>query len=173
MSDAIDSLRSAFQEFADGKAQNQVRRRLHLESGATLHSLAGSCGGYFGTKIYSTHPKHGAHFTFLLYDASTGRPLAQFEANYLGQIRTGAASGLAASVMTSEDDELSIAVIGSGFQAASQVDAVAAVRRIRELRLWSRDAPSARHLQMTCEPGTSFRSKRRPRLKRPPLMQTW
>ena len=92
-------MRNTFEALARGEAQNQPRRRLLLPSGSVLHSMAGAYGGYFGTKIYSTNRKHGAWFTFLLYDAETARPLAEFEANYLGQIRTGAVSGLAADLL--------------------------------------------------------------------------
>ncbi|HUS05075.1 MAG TPA: hypothetical protein VMZ52_02175 [Bryobacteraceae bacterium] len=74
-------MRSLFQAYARGEAVNQPRRRLFVPGGATLHQMAGSYGRYFGTKVYSTHPKHGAWFTFLLYDAATARPLAEFEAN--------------------------------------------------------------------------------------------
>ena len=95
------ALRSAFLAYGKGEAQNQPRRRLILPTGSMLHSMAASYGNYFGTKVYSTNLKHGAHFTFLLYDADTAKPLAQFEANYLGQIRTGAASGLAADLACS------------------------------------------------------------------------
>jgi alanine dehydrogenase len=135
---AIDVLRSAFADYDAGKALNQPRRRMFLPTGAVLHAMAGAYGGFFGTKIYSTHVKHGAHFTFLLYDAATGKPLAQFEANYLGQIRTGAASGLAADLLA-PDQPLSVALIGSGFQARTQLEAIAAVRSIKEARVWSRD----------------------------------
>src|SRR5690606_16576192 len=92
---------------------------------------------YFGTKVYSSHPKHGANFTFLLYDAATAAPLAQFEADYLGQIRTGAASGLAASLLA-PDRPVKLALIGSGFQARSQLEAIRAVRPVTETRVWSR-----------------------------------
>lgn len=137
MRSAIDCLRSAFLAYAKGEAQNQPRRRLILPTGSMLHSMAGACGKYFGTKVYSTHVKHGAHFTFLLYDADTAMPLAQFEANYLGQIRTGAASGLAADLLAPERP-LEVAFLGSGFQARSQFDAIAAVRPIGKARVWSR-----------------------------------
>lgn len=139
MREAIRCLRDAFAAYARGEAQNQPRRRLHLPTGAVLHALAGAYGKYFGTKIYSTHPKHGAHFTFLLYDAETGKPLAQMEANHLGQIRTGAASGLAAGCLAPERS-VTVAVIGSGFQAETQLEAVAAVRSVSGVRVFSRDA---------------------------------
>ena len=137
MSDAIEAMRSAFKALAIGEALNQPRRRLHLQTGAVLHALAGANLQYFGTKIYSTHPKYGAWFTLLLFDAETAKPLAQFEANYLGQIRTGAVSGLATDVLAPWP-EVDVGVIGSGFQAESQIRAVASVRKIRSLRVWSR-----------------------------------
>lgn len=137
MKAAVERLREAFRDYAAGTAQNQPRRRLFLETGSILHSLAGAWGGYFGTKVYSTHPRHGAHFTVLLYDAATATPLAQFEANWLGQIRTGAASGLAADLLL-PPGPVRVGCIGSGFQAHSQLDALHAVRPIAEVRVWSR-----------------------------------
>lgn len=137
MSAAIESLRSAFAAYHWGEAQNQPRRRLILPSGSVLHSMAASYAGYFGTKVYATHPKHGAHFTVLLYDARTAQPLAQFEANHLGQIRTGAASGLAADLLAPRTP-LQVGLIGSGFQARTQLDALRAVRSLSRVRVWSR-----------------------------------
>src|ERR1700694_1576598 len=121
MPEAIRLMRMAFHAFAEGEAQNQPRRRLILPTGSVLHSLAGAFGKYFGTKFYSTNPKHGAHFLFALYDAATAEPLALMEANHLGQIRTGAASGYATDLMAATDASV-MAVIGSGFQAETQVD---------------------------------------------------
>lgn len=138
MKHAVRCMREAFLAYGRGEAQNQPRRRLRLPNGSTLHSLAGAYGRYFGTKVYSTNPKHGAWFTVLLYDADTGRPLAQFEANYLGQIRTGAASGLATDLLAPQD-AATLGVIGSGFQARSQVEAIQTVRPIRFIRVWSRN----------------------------------
>lgn len=136
---AISLMRRAFDALAAGTAENQPRRRLMLPTGSVLHSLAGADGRYFGTKVYSTHVRHGAHFLFLLYDAATARPLALFEANWLGQIRTGAASGFATEVLARPDAGV-LGVIGTGFQARSQVEAVAAVRSLTSVKVWSRDA---------------------------------
>jgi ornithine cyclodeaminase/alanine dehydrogenase-like protein (mu-crystallin family) len=131
-------MRDVFQDLRTGAAQNQSRRRLNLPTGSTLHSLAGAWGKYFGTKIYSSNPKVGANFFFLLFDAETARPLAQFEANYLGQIRTGAASGYATDLLSAPDAS-TLAIIGSGFQAHAQFDAIREVRPIKEVRVWSRN----------------------------------
>jgi alanine dehydrogenase len=137
MEEAIRCMRAAFLGLATGEAQNQPRRRLALPTGSMLHSMAGSFGRYFGTKVYSTNPKHGAWFTFLLYDAETAKPLAQFEANYLGQIRTGAAGGLATDLLT-HPLAGKVGLIGTGFQAQTQLTAVRAVRQVRSVKVWSR-----------------------------------
>jgi alanine dehydrogenase len=138
MRDCIRLMREVFRDLRAGAALNQARRRLTLPTGSTLHSLAGAWGKYFGTKIYSTNPKVGANFFFLLFDAETARPLAQFEANYLGQIRTGAASGYATDILAAPDAS-TLTIIGSGFQAQSQFDAIREVRAIKSVRVWSRN----------------------------------
>jgi len=145
MKECIGLMRSTFEALREGTAQNQPRRRLVLNTGSVLHSLAGAYGDYFGTKFYSTNPKHGAHFLFSLYDSHTAEPLALLEANHLGQIRTGAASGYATDLMSNPDAEV-LGVVGSGFQARSQIEAIRAVRPIREVRVWSRSSEKVKSL---------------------------
>lgn len=137
MNEAIEVLRRAFADFAVGRAAHQPRRRLYLDTGSVLHSMTGAWSKYFGTKVYSTNPRHGAWFTVLLYDAETARPLAQLEANHLGQIRTGAVSGLATDLLAPKR-AVRVACVGSGFQARSQLLAIAAVRSIEAVSVWSR-----------------------------------
>ncbi len=137
MGDAIRLVGEGFQALGRGEAQSHPRRRLILPTGSVLHSMAGACGKYFGTKVYATNPKFGAYFYFLLYDAATAKPLAMIEANWLGQIRTGAATGFATDRLARKS-ALVLAVIGSGFQARSQMEALLAVRNFDEVRVWSR-----------------------------------
>jgi ornithine cyclodeaminase/alanine dehydrogenase-like protein (mu-crystallin family) len=100
--------------------------------------MAASFGPYFGTKIYATNVRKGAaYFHFLLYDSASAEPLALMEANYLGQIRTGAASGLATGLLAPPEIG-DVALIGSGFQAWTQLEAVLAVRRAAQVRVYSR-----------------------------------
>ena len=88
-------MREVFKELRTGAAQNQPRRRLILPTGSTLHSMAGAWGKYFGTKdLFGASEVRRAFFLPALR-CGNRPPLAQFEANYLGQIRTGAASGFA------------------------------------------------------------------------------
>ena len=142
MEQCVRLMRPMFLALRNGTASNQPRRRIYLDNGTTLHSMGGVCGKYFGTKFYSSNPKHGAHFFFFLFDSETGRPLAQFEANFLGQIRTGAASGYATDLLA-PPDATSVGMIGSGFQAQSQIDAIRCVRDITDLRVWSRHSERA------------------------------
>ena len=134
---AVGLMREAFSGLAAGKVVNHPRRRLILPTGSVLHYMAAGGPHYFGTKIYSSNPQSGVHFFFLLYRSEDATPLAMIEANHLGQIRTGAATGYATDVMARPDAHI-LGVIGSGFQAESQVAAVAAVRKLTEVRVWSR-----------------------------------
>lgn len=149
MREAIGQMRKAFEALAQGRAINQPRRRLILDTGAMLHSMAGSYENYYGTKVYSAHPRYGAHFFFLLFDAQNANPLAQMEANHLGQIRTGAAGGYATDLLANPEAD-SVGVIGSGFQARTQVEAIRAVRPIKTVRVWSRNEEKRRKFAEEC-----------------------
>jgi alanine dehydrogenase len=137
MPQAIKLMREAFAELAAKRAVNHPRRRVILPTGSVLHYMAAGGDRYFGAKIYSSNPKTGAHFLFLLYRSDDATPLALIEANHLGQIRTGAASGYATDVLARGDARV-LGVVGSGFQAETQVIAIATVRELTEVRVWSR-----------------------------------
>ncbi|MCU0226212.1 MAG: ornithine cyclodeaminase family protein [Bryobacterales bacterium] len=148
MTVAIDLVRESFLRLAEGTALNQARRRLTLPGGAQLHSLAGACGDYFGAKVYATHPRPGAGgpgaaFYVLLFRASDGEALAMMEASELGRIRTGAASGVATDCLASGDASI-VGMLGTGYQAHTQLHAVCSVRTIREVRVYARRAESRR-----------------------------
>jgi alanine dehydrogenase len=149
MAKAIDLVDGAFRRLADRTAVNQPRRRVILPTGSVLHYMAAGMPDYFGTKVYSTNPRSGAHFEFLLYRSEDGMPLATIEANHLGQIRTGAASGVATKFLAREDASIA-AVVGSGFQALTQLEAIANVRKLQEVRVWSRSAEKRTAFALQC-----------------------
>jgi alanine dehydrogenase len=136
---AVALMRQAFSSLAGGSAVNHPRRRLILPTGSVLHYMAAGDPNYYGAKVYASNPKTGAHFLFLLYRSEDATPLALIEANHLGQIRTGAVSGFATDLLARKDARI-LGVIGSGFQAETQVAAVAVVRNLTEIRVWSRKA---------------------------------
>src|SRR5580700_2794174 len=149
MSKAVELVERAFRQLADGTAINHPRRRVILPTGSVLHYMAAGMPDYFGLKAYSVNAKTGAHFEVLLYRSSDGLPLANLEANHLGQIRTGAATGVATKYLAREDASVA-GVIGSGFQARTQLEAVANVRKLREVRVWSRKAERREEFARHC-----------------------
>ena len=154
MNEAVRLMQEAFERLASGKAINQPRRRLILPTGSVLHYMAASDGRYFGAKIYSAHARHGAHFLFLLYRVEDAQPLALMEANHLGQIRTGAVSGLATRYMARADAD-TLGIIGSGFQARSQLAAMLAVRDLRQVKVLRRDASRRNAFAAECSAALS------------------
>jgi len=140
MPDAIDALDTAFAELGRGNAQNSSRQRIVLpQPPAVLHMLAGAVPGLdaLGFKAYSG-AAGTVRFSVNLYRASTGELLSIMEADWLGRMRTGAASGLATRYLARED-AVSLGVLGSGGQAETQIMAIAAVRPLQRIRVFSRN----------------------------------
>ena len=139
MDECIEALERAFAHAGAGQVDNKARSRIRMPGGF-FHFMAAADGGQgvFGYKAYPSFAgPGGAKMVVMLYDYETGQLLACMEAGRLGQIRTGAASGLATRYMARED-AATVAVIGSGFQARTQLEAVCAVREIKQARVFSR-----------------------------------
>ena len=139
MIECIEALDRAFAHAGAGQVDNKARSRIRMPGGF-FHFMAAADGGQgvFGYKAYPSFAgPGGSKMMVMLYDYQSGELLTCMEAGRLGQIRTGAASGLATRYMAREAAK-SVAVIGSGFQARTQLEAVCAVRPIKEARVFSR-----------------------------------
>jgi alanine dehydrogenase len=147
MRDCVQVMRETFEALGAGEASYQPRRRLALPNGTLLHQLSGAWGGYIGAKIYASNVKKGAHFLVLLFDAESTVPLAVIEGNHLGQIRTGAATGYATDLMARADAK-TLAVIGTGFQAWTQLEAILTVRAVSAVRVYSRSEEKRRNFAL-------------------------
>jgi alanine dehydrogenase len=136
---AIDAVEEVLRDQAEGRATNRPRYRVAMPS-SQLHVMAAGDKrlGVCGSKIYTVSRK-GARFLVLLYDGESGDMLAMIEADRLGQIRTGAASGVATKYLARESAD-TLGVYGSGWQAEGQMMAVCAVRQIKSARVYSRNA---------------------------------
>jgi ornithine cyclodeaminase/alanine dehydrogenase-like protein (mu-crystallin family) len=141
MAKAVELVEESFRRLDGAAVLNHPRRRVVLKNSAVLHYMAAGDNreGLLGAKLYVTNPGVGARFLVVLFDAETVSLLATIDANALGQIRTGAASGVATRHMARQD-AASLGLIGSGFQAETQLEAVAAVRPLRSVRVYSRSA---------------------------------
>jgi ornithine cyclodeaminase/alanine dehydrogenase-like protein (mu-crystallin family) len=133
--EVVDILDNAFRDQAVGRAWTNPRNRLRLP-GATLHMMAGAIPGYFGFKAY-TVAAGKAKFLFFLYSAQTVDLLAMMEADALGQMRTGAASGLATRIL-SRIDSRQMTLFGAGWQAQSQLLAINSVRDLKRVFIVNR-----------------------------------
>ena len=139
MSECIDALERAFAHAGAGQVDNKPRSRIRMPGGF-FHFMAAADGGQgvFGYKAYPSFAgPGGAKMIVMLYDYLSGELLACMEAGRMGQIRTGAASGLATRYMA-RNDASTVAIIGSGFQARTQLEAVCVVREIQQARVFSR-----------------------------------
>ena len=136
---AIEAVESAHRDLATGAAQDVPRARSRTPH-TTLHLLQGAypAGGVVGYKAYTSN-RSGNRFFVHLFDIASGEPTAIIEANWLGMLRTGAAAGVA-SKWLARADAGTLGVIGAGWQAQSQIEAVCAVRPIGEVRVFARRA---------------------------------
>ncbi len=149
VSDAIEVLGEAFRQQASGEATSAPRHRLATGT-AFLHMLAGAVPGYFGYKAYVTS-RVRSQFMFYLFDSNTCEQLAIMEADGLGQIRTGAATGIATRYLARDDVRVAT-MFGLGWQAESQLLAMDAVRDLSHVWLVNRNVERAQRFVAKMEP---------------------
>jgi alanine dehydrogenase len=136
---ALEVVEESLREQGEGKLVLHPRRRLPLPEKGQMHYMAASDPGlgYFGMKLY-TVVRGTARFVVPLFRAATGEMAALVEADALGQLRTGAASGVATKYLANSDAR-SAGIIGTGYQARTQLEGVAAVRHLDRVRAYGRD----------------------------------
>jgi ornithine cyclodeaminase/alanine dehydrogenase len=123
--DALCAVEASFRRLAAGEIENVPRQRTRFEDGflAVMWAVDRELG-LAGLKSYAAGLE-GTHFVVLLFDTETTQPVAVIEADKLGQLRTGAASGVAAKYLA-RGGATSLGVIGCGWQARGQVAAIRA-----------------------------------------------
>ena len=138
MDDTVQAVEEAFRSQGKGTSINRPRRRFHVPGRGNMQLMSGICHyrQAMGLKVYTSY-RSGTRFMVLLFSAETGDLLAIVQADQLGRMRTGAASGVATKYLANEGAKV-VGMIGSGGQAATQLEAVCAVRRIEQARVYSR-----------------------------------
>ena len=137
---ALEGVETAFRRLADGSAVCHPRRRLRMAERGLMNYMAATdfAGGYMGLKIYTVSPG-GIRFLVPLFSSKSGELCALIEADYLGQMRTGAATGVATRVLA-RPDARSVGIIGTGLQSRTQLEAVAHASKPEIVRAYGRDA---------------------------------
>jgi alanine dehydrogenase len=110
-----------------------------LPGGGFFHYMAAAdfSAGYVSMKQY-TYVQGKIRFLVPLYEMRTGDLVALIEADYMGQLRTGAASGVATKYLSRQNSRVA-AIIGTGGQARTQLEAIAAVRKLESARVYGRN----------------------------------
>ncbi len=136
---AIAAVEDVSRKQAEGTVIVHPRRRFELPDHGFFHYMAAldSVGGYVGMKQY-TYVKGKLRFLVPLYSALTGELLALIEADYMGQLRTGAASGVATKYLARKLAKVA-AIIGTGGQARTQLEAIHNVRMLDSVFVYGRD----------------------------------
>ncbi len=152
MKEAVQAMKPAFGQFSANRATVPLRTRLHTEKGVTLlmpaylqdsRNLAVKIVSVYGQNPVLGLPTIAA--AVIVLDPDTGRPLALMDGDSLTAIRTGAAGGLAAELL-SRDDARKVVLFGAGVQGRSQLQGVMAVRAIDEVSLIDRNPEKAEAL---------------------------
>lgn len=138
MDNVLPLVERAFIELSNKRADNVPRRRARAGN-TVLHSMSAAAEylGVVGLKAYTT-TKQGARFYVSLFDATSGELVAMLEADRLGQLRTGAVTGIAIKYLAAPHTTL-LGLIGTGYQAETQLAAAAAVLPLQTVRVYGRD----------------------------------
>ena len=151
MNQAIEAMENAFTQLANQQVQLPLRTPVSIEKEEALMLTMPAFlekDKALGLKVVSLFPKNLSKNIptitgfIMLLDADTGQPKALMDAGYLTALRTGAVSGLATKYFA-KDDAHHVAMIGSGAQSLTQLEAVAAVRKIKQVSIWSRNIQNA------------------------------
>lgn len=149
---AIDAMREAFSALADGHVQLPLRTHQHVPgSGLDTLTMPGAMTAphRIGAKLLTINPENPAHGLpaihglVVMFDADSGAPSGLLDGTALTALRTAAASGLATELLARRDAKI-LALIGSGAQARTQLEAVCCVRPIEDVRVWS---PTREHAE--------------------------
>jgi ornithine cyclodeaminase/alanine dehydrogenase-like protein (mu-crystallin family) len=158
MRDCIDVMRDALAALARGKALVPLRMVMRMPDASGFLGLMpgqiapdGGREGALGMKAVSVFPGNARRGidthqgAVLLFEVDTGRLCALMDGATITAIRTAAVSGVATDLLARQD-AAELAILGAGVQARTHLDAIAAVRPLRRVRIWSRNQEHLRDL---------------------------
>ena len=153
MSDCVGVMEDAFSQAGDGKVWNRPRSRIRMPRG--FHHLMAAYladSEVFGLKTYTSF-RSGTRFTTMLYDSNNGDLLAMVQGPRIGQLRTGAVTGVGTKHM-SRANSSTVGIIGAGFQSRGQLEGVCDVRDIVSAKIF--DVSEENSQKMADEMGDSL-----------------
>jgi ornithine cyclodeaminase/alanine dehydrogenase-like protein (mu-crystallin family) len=140
MEELIPVIAEALADLSSGKVVQPVRVMLPVAEHHGFFGIMPAYGKALGAKLVTLYPEnqgiHTHHATILLFRPETGEPLASIDGRLITEMRTAAASAVATKLLARADASV-LAIIGSGVQARSHLNALRLVRDFREVRVWS------------------------------------
>ena len=143
MAELIPAMEKALIEFSAGKVTQPVRSVINVDPpGGFLGLMPALTPDGLGLKAVTFFPSNAEHgipthmATIFLVDPQTGTPLAIMDGRLITEMRTAAVSATATKLLAPPDAKI-FAILGSGVQARSHVEALRVVRRFEEIRVWS------------------------------------
>lgn len=141
MEELIPAMARALADFSSGKVVQPTRVMVPVaEHQGFLGLMPAYTGTALGTKLVTFYPRNTEvpthHATILLFKPETGEPLATMDGRLITEMRTAAVSAVATDNLARSDASV-LAIIGSGVQARSHLEALRLVREFREVRVWS------------------------------------
>ena len=147
MNEMIEVIEGTLKEVALGRGFDLPRRRIHHPNRMIFGLLPGSVHGAMGAYLQTDLDRRIHHETVILYSVETGEPLILFQDCSINDYRTGAAGGIGAKYLA-RSDASRVAVIGSAVHAETQLEAVAAVRKLTRVKVFS---PTPAHREAFAE----------------------
>ena len=142
--DVIPAMERALADFSNGKVVQPLRQIVPVaEHGGILGLMPAYTGGALGVKLVTFYPQNPQnrdlpthHATIQLFKPETGEPFASMDGRLITEVRTAAVSAVATKYLARTDASV-LAIIGSGVQARSHLEALWLVRRFEDVRVWS------------------------------------
>ena len=140
MEELIPAIASALADLSSKKAVQPVRVVLPVADHSGFFGVMPAYNGALGAKVVTFYPQnkdvHTHHGMILLFRPETGEPIAVMDGRLITEMRTAAASAVATDLLARRDTGV-LAIIGSGVQAASHLEALSIVRKFNKVRVWS------------------------------------
>ena len=140
MEELIPAIASALADLSSKKAVQPVRVVLPVADHSGFFGVMPAYNGALGAKVVTFYPQnkdvHTHHGVILLFRPETGEPIAVLDGRLITEMRTAAASAVATDLLARRETNV-LAIIGSGVQAASHLEALSIVRKFNKVRVWS------------------------------------
>ena len=140
MDELIDAMRGALRDLSAGRVEQPMRLVLPVAEHGGFFGVMPAYGGALGAKLVTFYPNnketHTHHAMILLFRPETGEPLVTMDGRLITEMRTAAVSAVATDALARAEVSV-LAILGSGVQARSHLEALRLVRKFQEVRVWS------------------------------------